>query len=210
MKVTKLLMNGYFTLFSLFHYMHSGMSLTSPFMSPAVYPKSAESSSKIYLINCLSAIQQPLVGHEVASNYAAHLLSMIETHLQNLVEKEVDNLLRRCSLLSKINYIQNASTKDHNIEAAPLAEAEDMSPQVLSDCLRAFFGLVTGTEGSLPEYEKLQVPRLRSEACARVAKALAGAYQVIYGAITNPRNGYPDPKSLVRHSPDQIRTMLEI
>lgn len=175
-----------------------------------MYPKSAESSSKIYLINCLSAIQQPLVGHEVVSNYEANLLSMIETHLQNLVEKEVDNILRRCGLLSKINFIQNASARDQSIEALPLAESEDMSPQVLSDCLRAFSGLVTGTEGSLPEYEQLQAPQLRSDACARVSKALAGAYQVIYGAVTDPRSGYPDPKSLVRHSPDQIRTMLEI
>lgn len=100
---------------------------------------------------------------------------------------------------------------DHNIEAErPLAESEDMSPPVLSECLRAFFGLVAGTEGSLPEYEQLQVPQLRSEACARVGKAVAAAYEVIYGAITDPKNGYSDPKLLVRHSPDQIRTMLGI
>ncbi|XP_028550779.1 conserved oligomeric Golgi complex subunit 6-like [Dendrobium catenatum] len=136
---------------------------------------------------------------------------MIETHLQTLVENEVDSILRRCGLLSKINYIQKiSSSNDHNIEAGPLAETEEMSPQVLSDCLRAFFGLVTGTEGALPEYEQLQVPRLRSDARVRVAGALAAAYQVIYGAVADPKNGYSDPKSLVRHSPDQIRTMLEI
>ncbi|XP_020693435.2 conserved oligomeric Golgi complex subunit 6 [Dendrobium catenatum] len=172
--------------------------------------QSNESSSKIYLINCLSAIQQPLISHEVASKYIGNLLSMIETHLQTLVENEVDSILRRCGLLSKINYIQKISSNDHNIEAGPLAETEEMSPQVLSDCLRAFFGLVTGTEGALPEYEQLQVPRLRSDACVRVARALAAAYQVIYGAVADPKNGYSDPKSLVRHSPDQIRTMLEI
>ncbi|XP_020581420.1 conserved oligomeric Golgi complex subunit 6 [Phalaenopsis equestris] len=177
----------------------------------ATVSQSAEVSSKIYLINCLSAIQQPLISHEVASYYAANLLSMIETHLETLVDKEVDSILRRCGLLSKLNYIQTVSATDHSAEAAgTLAEVEDMSPPVLSDCLRAFFGLVTGTEGSLPEYDLLQVPRLRSDACARVAKALAAAYEVIYGAITDPKNGYSDPKSLVRHSPDQIRTMLEI
>lgn len=172
--------------------------------------QSAESSSKIYLINCLSAIQQPLASHEVASNYVASLLSIIETHLQTLAEKEVDAILRSCDLSSKIDYIQSLSANDPNPEARPLSEVEDMSPEVLSDCLRAFFGLVTGTDASLPEYEQLQVPRLRSDACVRVAEALAAAYEVVYRAVTDPKNGYPDPKSLVKHSPDQIRTILEI
>ncbi|KAG0467182.1 hypothetical protein HPP92_018762 [Vanilla planifolia] len=85
-----------------------------------------------------------------------------------------------------------------------------MLPRVLSDCLRSFFGLVTGTDGSLPEFEQLQVPRLRSDACRRLARALAEAYEVIYAAVMDPENCYSDPKSLVRHSPDQIRTILEI
>ncbi|KAG0467181.1 hypothetical protein HPP92_018761 [Vanilla planifolia] len=55
--------------------------------STSVAPQNAESSSKIYLINCLSAIHQPLVGHEVASTYVGNLLSMIEAHLGVLVEK---------------------------------------------------------------------------------------------------------------------------
>lgn len=173
-------------------------------------PQSAESSSKIYLINCLSDIHQPLMGHEVASNYAANLRSMIEAHLRTLVEREVDSILKRCNLSSKVNYIRSVSAKDHKEEARPLSELEEMSQEVLSDCLRAFYGLVSGTDGALPEYEQLQVPRIRSDACVRVAEALAGAYEVIYRAVTDAKNGYPDPKSLVRLSPEQIRTMLEI
>ncbi|XP_038982843.1 conserved oligomeric Golgi complex subunit 6 [Phoenix dactylifera] len=167
--------------------------------------QSAESSSKIYLINCLSAIQQPLVGQEIAANYMNKLCSMIEMHLSMLVEKEVDAILRRCGLLNKMSFIDGQSE-----EVKALAEVEEMSVPVLSECLRAFFGLVTGNEGSLPEFEQLQVPKLRSDACIRVARALAGAYERLYKAVTDPKNCYPDPRSLVRHSPDQIRTILEI
>ncbi|ONK78592.1 uncharacterized protein A4U43_C02F20430 [Asparagus officinalis] len=167
--------------------------------------QTAETTSKIYLVNCLSAIQQPLIGREVTAKYVNNLSSIIETHTNILVEKEVDAILLRCGLLSKISYVQTL-----NDEHGPLAEVEDMSPQVISECLRTFFGLVTGNEGSLPEFEQLQVPKLRDEACARVSRALSGAYELLYGVITDPQNLYPDPKSLVRHSPDQIRTILEI
>lgn len=172
--------------------------------------QTAETSSKIYIINCLSAIQQPLLGHEVAAKYVNKLSTLIEKHTNVLVEKEVDAILERCSLSSKISYIQNLNNVDGDDKHEPLAEVADMSPQVLSESLRTFFGLVTGNEGSLPEFEQLQVPKLRSDTYNRVARALSETYELLYRVITDPRNHYADPKSLVRHSPDQIRTILEI
>lgn len=170
--------------------------------------QSNEMPSKIFLINCLSAIQQPLSGHDVAAKYVGTLGSMIEKNLKILVEKEVDAILRKCGLLNKISQIQSLVNK--NEDKLPLAEVESMSPASLSESLRAFFSLVLGSEGSLPEFEQMQVPQLRSETCVRVAKSLAEAYEVVFDAIMDPKNCYPDPKSLARHPPDQIRTILGI
>lgn len=169
----------------------------------------AEMSSTIYLINCLSAIQQALVDQGVAANYVDKITSDIDTNVSILVQMEVDAILTRCGLLSKISYIQN-STSEVDSEPGPLAQAPEMSPLVLSESLRTFFGLVTGTEGLLPEFEQLQLPRLRSDASIRVARALADGYELLYKAVVDPKNKYPDPRSLVRHSPDQIKTILEI
>ncbi|KAK9946808.1 hypothetical protein M0R45_012251 [Rubus argutus] len=142
--------------------------------SSAPSPQSSETSSKVFLINCLCAIQQPLLGHEVATEYVKSLG----------VNKE--------SLTT------------------PLVEMEDTSPAALSESLKAFFGLVLGSESSLPEFEQMQVPKLRAEACIQVARALAEAYDLTYQAVMDPKNGYSDPKSLARHPPDQIRTILGI
>ncbi|KAL9424799.1 hypothetical protein AB3S75_031839 [Citrus x aurantiifolia] len=125
--------------------------------------QSNETPSKIFLINCLCAIQQPLIGHEVAAEYVKNLGSMIDNHLRILVDKEVDTILRRCGLLPKMRHFRSK-----------------------------------------------EVPKLRSEACIQVARSLAEAYEQIYQAILDPENGYPDPKSLARHPPDQIRTILGI
>lgn len=133
---------------------------------------------------------------------------MINNHMRVLVEKEVDCLLRRCGLSSKMTHFRNSF--DSEVNAPALAEIEDTAPASLSECLKAFFGLVLGSENSLPEFELIQVPRLRSEACVQVARLLAENYELIYNAIMDPKNGYPDPKSLARHPPDQIRTILGI
>ncbi|XP_028094694.1 conserved oligomeric Golgi complex subunit 6 [Camellia sinensis] len=168
--------------------------------------QTSETPSKIFLINCLCAIQQPLLGHEVASEYVKKLGTMIDNHMNSLVEKEVGTILRRCGLSNKMSHFQNSL----NSEEILLAEMEDTSPTALSECLKAFFGLILGSESSLPEFEQMQVPKLRSETCIQVARLLAEAYELIYKAIMDPKNRYPDPKSLARHPPDQIRTILGI
>ncbi|CAI9759527.1 unnamed protein product [Fraxinus pennsylvanica] len=175
--------------------------------------QTTETPSKIFLINCLCAIRQPLLGLEVASEYVKKLGVMIDSHMHGLVEKEVDAILRRCGLSSKMPHFRNSPDNDvsgKDVAGPALADTEDMSPAALSECLKAFFGLILGSESTLPEFEQMQVPSLRSEACVQVARSLADAYELIYKAIMDPRNCYPDPKSLARHPPDQIRTILGI
>ncbi|KAK6158558.1 hypothetical protein DH2020_005872 [Rehmannia glutinosa] len=177
--------------------------------SSALSSQIREKPSRIFLINCLCAIRQPLLGHDVASEYVKKLGTMIESHVRGLVEKEVDAILRKCGLSNKMSHFYDSSN-DESVSRPPLAETEDMSPAALSECLKAFFGLILGSESSLPEFEQMQVPSLRSEACVQLAKSLAEAYEVIYKGIMDPNNGYPDPRSLARHPPDQIRTILGI
>ncbi|KAJ4744634.1 Conserved oligomeric Golgi complex subunit 6 [Rhynchospora pubera] len=167
--------------------------------------QSAETSSKIYIINCLSAMEEPLVSHPAASGYVNNLQSMIEKHMNLLVEKETDGILSWCGLSDKISIIQEQQEGGKTLSDIP-----ETSPHILSENLRSFFGLVTGTEGSLPEFEQLQIPRLQSDACSRVARTLAGAYEIVYAAVMDPKNGYADARSLVKHSPHDIRTMLGI
>lgn len=145
-----------------------------------------------------------MLRHDVASQYVTSIGSMIENYINLLVLKEVDTLLQKCGLSDKMQVFRSSTPE------LPLSERQDTSPATLSECLKAFFGLVLGSEGSLPEFDQIQVPKLRSEACVRVAKTLAEDYEVIYRAVTDQQNGYPDPKALARHPPDQIRTILGI
>ncbi|KAF5938433.1 hypothetical protein HYC85_022692 [Camellia sinensis] len=122
------------------------------------------------------------------------------------MEKEVDAILRRCRLLNKMSHFHNTLTG----EESPLADIEDTSPASLSVSLKSLFGLILGSESSLPEFKQMHIPKLRSEACIQVTRSLVEAYELIYKAIMDPKNRYPDPKSLARHRPGQIRTILGI
>lgn len=181
-------------------------------MSVFLFLQSGERPSKIFLINCLSAIQQPLLRHSVAAAYVKNLGDLINKHLHILVEKEVDAILRKCGLSEKMSLFRSALSSSHNgtPTATPLADTVEMSPTVLAECLKAFFGLILGSDSSLPEFEQMQVPKLRSDTSMGVARSLADAYEVIYTVILDPKNGYADPRSLARHPPDQIRTILGI
>lgn len=173
--------------------------------SQLVPSKNNETPSKIFIINCLCAIQQPLLRHDVASEYVKKLGTIIDNHMHSLVEKEVTAILTRCGLSNKMPLFADSPGS-----ASALADMEETSPASLSECLKAFFGLVLGSDSSLPEFEQMQLPGLRSEACVQVARSLAESYDVIYNAILDPKNRYADPKSLARHPPDQIRTILGI
>uniref|UniRef100_A0A0D6R0W8 Conserved oligomeric Golgi complex subunit 6 n=1 Tax=Araucaria cunninghamii TaxID=56994 RepID=A0A0D6R0W8_ARACU len=178
-----------------------------------------ESLRKIFLINCLSSIRQPLIGHEIAAKFVQGLDVALEKHISTLVDKEVVAILDKCGMLEKVSYVRGHFKNSSQSEiianedvdiSKPLAEVEVMSLSAVSESLRIFFGLVAGSEGSLPEFEQLQVPQLRTEVSIQLARALAEAYELVYNAVLDPKNCYQEPKAVLRHSPDQIRTILGI
>lgn len=181
-------------------------------------PRSILSVRKLFLINCLSAIQEPLSAHKVADAYVSTIAARIEGHVAALVEIEVGVILERCGLQKKVASIKQRLQKgtqgeivlkeEETDDGKPMAEAEGMSPGAVAESLKLLFGLLGGNEGAIPEFEQIQVPQLRSETCGRVAKVLAEAYEVVYNAVSDPSNGYSDPKGMLRHTPEQIKTIL--
>nr|ATB19477.1 putative COG7 [Cupressus gigantea] len=210
--------SGFDSIHKLSHRPSSSMEaiLSNTVSAPASL--SVESLRKIFLVNCLSAIRQPLMGHEIAAKFVQGLGVAIEKHISILVDKEVVAILDSCGMTKKVSYIRDYLEKSSQSEivskeedmSKPLAEIEEMSLTSISESLKSFFNFVAGSEGSLPEFEQLQVPQLRTEVGSRVARALAEAYELVYNAVLNPENGYQEPKAMLRHSPDQIRTILGI
>lgn len=59
----------------------------------------------------------------------------------------------------------------------------------------------------------LQSPRLRADATARVAAAVANAYEAVHCAVADTGSGYagqPGFESALEHSPEHVRTILGV
>ncbi|EPS73061.1 hypothetical protein M569_01689 [Genlisea aurea] len=178
----------------------------------AISSRTRETPSKIFLINCFCAIQQPLSGNEVVSHYADRVGELIETHVRGLIEIELQAILDRCGLTDErmSRFRRSSSLRSESASWQPLSEVEDTSPGAVSECLKTFFRFILESGNVLPEFEMIQASSFRTEACRRLAAAIAESFEVIYEGVMDPRNQYPDPRSIARHTPSQIRTILEI
>lgn len=169
-----------------------------------------EVSRLIFLTNCLAAMQQPLAAFPVAAAQVEVLNLEIESHMASMVRKEVALLLANC----KLNTVLAAIAAGRQAQGgALLAEQVEASPAAVAEALKLLFTLLArgaDGQGGLPEFATLQVPRLRGEACTQVALALAEAYTVVYEGVMDPRSGYPDPRVMLRHTPEQMRTILGV
>ena len=59
-----------------------------------------------------------------------------------------------------------------------------------------------------------QVPRVKADASARVARALADAHEAVYQVLTDPQHGYEvantNTSNAIKHTPLQVRTILGV
>ena len=59
-----------------------------------------------------------------------------------------------------------------------------------------------------------QVPRVKADASARVAHALADAYEAVHQVLMDPQHGYEmmsvETSDAVKHTPLQVRTILGV
>lgn len=172
-------------------------------------PEVLEVARHIFLTNCLAAMHQPLAAHPVAAEQAQALASEMEEHVAAMVKKEVALLLAQCRMTPVVAAI---AAGQHG--GVVLAEQPEASPMAVAEALKLLFSVLArgadGHGGGLPEFAALQVPRLRSEACTLVAVAVAEAYTVVFEGVMDPSSGFPEPRTMLRHTPDQMRTILGV
>eukprot|EP00899_Mesostigma_viride_P003420 jgi/Mesvir1/13079/Mv06064-RA.2 len=198
----------------------------------------ARSSHHIYLINCLSALTVPLLAYPVASRHVAVLGRRLEAILQELVEDEVALVLIQCGLKDKVDAIaalaadelsaaagtspapslpspaEGAGATEHSGKEvmAPPHKAADypvLSQVDMAEALRKFYARIAGP-APLPEFERVQPARVRTEAANRVATGVVAAYDAVYQFVADPRNGYAEGGVGLRHSTEQIKTILGV
>jgi conserved oligomeric Golgi complex subunit 6 len=186
------------------------------------------SDQHIYMINCLHELQRPLLGHACASKQMVSLQQAVQGRLETLAAGEVQRILVGCGLAevserlklyTKVNAAMSSSSSaggevgPNKINIANGTPASDPALSVarIGDATRTFFGKLSDP-AALPEFRKLRVPLIKTEAVQRVLTALSDAYEEVYLALMAPESGYPAAEvgHVVKHTPAQVRTLLGV
>lgn len=89
----------------------------------------------VYMLNCLSLVQNTLAEFTFAKAKADLLGGQIEAHMDTLVEEETSLVLIRCKLANKIKTLQDWRSLE---QRAPLSQVEGMDAVSLTEAMHAF------------------------------------------------------------------------
>mmetsp|Transcript_17959 Transcript_17959/g.53962 ORF Transcript_17959/g.53962 Transcript_17959/m.53962 type:complete len:745 (+) Transcript_17959:96-2330(+) len=165
----------------------------------------------VFLINCLAALRACLQPYQFASARCEILSAQVHAHMNTLVQTEALDLVTRCGLATVLRIFQDyhvRRTKDDGV-TPPMSTVPGLEASTIAGTMRAFEAslLEMGTLQT-PLCQKLLLPEVRQEAHSRVAATFIAAYTNLHTAVSDAENAYPTPQSLLRLSPDQVKTLI--
>lgn len=154
----------------------------------------------VYLINCRSTMLSALTGHPALRKSASAVSETLEKLSSTLVDREVGDVLRDCGAYELVQRIRvhHEQSSERDVSRDP-ALASDVLVQVLD----RLFSHFASQQQTLPEFQAVHSPSLRSDLVRRVATEFEGAYKLIHGSI-DP--SYAQVESV--RTPAQFRTVL--
>mmetsp|Transcript_32539 Transcript_32539/g.52727 ORF Transcript_32539/g.52727 Transcript_32539/m.52727 type:complete len:649 (-) Transcript_32539:193-2139(-) len=162
------------------------------------------SDTAVFMVNVLNSVRGTLVDFVFCESRLKALNTQVQENMKQLVQEQTYQILHRCGLMDKLQALQSSSDK-------PLSTVIGMDAQSLTDSLRAFYASLFAL-GSLviPQCDRIVDQKLRNTARQGVAQSVAATHSALYSAIMDPKNGYQDPASILLHTPDQVRTLLNV
>jgi len=152
---------------------------------------------QVFLVNCVSAMQEPLRKHDFTAQRVAMYASVLDEQIELLVEGQAAGVLTKMGLAERLQALRS---KDPGVPLTSMAEFHSVS---LSATLRSFYNALFTLGGALalPLLERITNRSLRSEARSGVNRQIASAYDELYDGIKE--------LGIATHTPEQVRTLLE-
>lgn len=162
------------------------------------------SDHAVYLLNNLLAIQSSLTRYDFTSEWVQRLAEEIGDWSDILVKDQADKILRSSGLTDKIEIV-------HRTGGQRLVEQAGMDMDSLKQALDSFYKSLFSL--AIPEFDRLQSPRLRASARTQTAQTVASTYLTFYTALFDTTtSGYTAEQlnQVFLHSPEQVRQLLDV
>jgi len=174
-----------------------------------------KSAEAVFILNCLHDISLPLTTRDFTAAWVQRIAGDIEACVETIQAEEARGVLEktgmwgiRDNLMSAVDLHRQAAQQGSQMPAIPTMPG--LSGAELQRTLQNFYELLSqGGALSLPIFDRIQNARLRNRARAAVAESLTDAHKDIFEAVMDPVNGYTNPMSILRHTPETLRDIME-
>jgi len=157
-----------------------------------------------YMINCIHQIQSTLAVYEFTDKHIEMLAAQTEAHLDTLISEQASFILARSGVGSLYTVYQ-----ENRGQKVALSSLHGMDSQSVKDAMAKFDKYLSSPDSLImPQCNLLRTTRLRDTVHKRAVDVVCAAYKTLYDAIVNERNKYPDVKTLVPRTPDQVTSLL--
>lgn len=162
-------------------------------------------NTAIFMINNLDSIQLALKPYNCTTSWVQKVVSEIDSWVDVVVEEQSNMVLQKCEMKSTVEKIKNyqrTNSKDNGVKRV------ENDCVVTEKAMKSFYSaLFTLT---LPSTERLTNARIKVQARNGVARKLCNVHDIVYDAVSKSPHQYPDTSSLLLHSPEQVKTLLDV
>ena len=150
-------------------------------------------------INCLHVMVSTLNEQPFTKSKAIKVTERLDNEISKLVKLQSETLLRRCGL-------NDMTTK----LSSPNPLSQHIPPEAMRDLVQGFYKyMYTLGSISLPLCDRIQAMRIKDAVSTSTTKNICDAYKLLYDAVLNPDNGYPDAGKMLQHTPENVSTLLD-
>lgn len=126
--------------------------------------------------------------------------------MEKLVSGVVDSILQDCGLADIVKRMQEYGNE------GKMSTNSALKLSTIVEALHRFISLITDTD-RVPEFNGIMEAQLKHEAVMTLSQDLIAAYELVYNAIYDPKNGYLDEIHTIQkieYTPEDVRTVLSV
>ncbi|KAJ9459431.1 Conserved oligomeric Golgi complex subunit 6 [Diplonema papillatum] len=165
-------------------------------------------SHTILTINTLQLILSTFGEQTFTQTKAMKLNARLEAEVAKFVSIQSEVLLKRSGLAEVVHSIRgNKAAADRQ----PLSAMSATSPEHVHEAVQSFYKyMYTLSSVAVPMLvDKIHAAKVKEMIGSRATRSICSAYETVYEAVTDPANRYKEPRRMLQHTPDNVRTLLD-
>ncbi len=157
----------------------------------------------VFLINCFVLVRDIVAPFPFAEAVFRDLMERIQAATGAVAEAEARTLLTRAQLHTTVTTLRQHNRG--NVAAVPR-----MEPKTLQDNVKSLEAAVLGDLAlAMGASDKVHDTVVRDKIRALVVARLVEAYTLLYNAVHDSENHYPEPSQIVQYVPSQFEMLLK-